>query len=246
MTTAPAPLYSPAQLAHLAARYGIDTDAGRAAMAMQLERAGHHYLAMRGAEHLAAEDAAFRAELQTMADAAQHLAVVLAALSPRAVEALDIAADTAAARAVMTPLPDFGAAVFTEGAAILPGTMPESFQPIGWNAAWTASVAAGMAANARRAIGTAAQRPGRVSGLHSLRVWAENMRGLWQDMLGKPFTFDTHNGGAITPASAFCVDALAILDPKASPTALQTAIRHVRTEARKRAKAATGNNTPPT
>ncbi len=225
MTTAPATLYSPVQLEQLAARHGIDTAAGQEAMAMQLERAGQHYLAMRSAEHLAAEDASFRAELMATADAAQQLAAALAALSPRAVAAFDVAATMAASRALLGAFPDRRAPAFAEGAAILPGPVPDSAQPIGWSAAWAAAAAAGIASNAHYGIRSAKRFAGNPTQRQSLLVWVENMRALWHDLLARPFTFDMHRGVGITRAFVFCAEALAIIDPHFPPKKLQTAMR---------------------
>lgn len=59
----------------------------------------------------------------------------------------------------------------------------------------------------------------------SLRNWVMNIASLWEDITGKKFTFDQHQGKPISPGARFCVDALAIADPSVSPLQTRAAIR---------------------
>lgn len=244
----PSPLYSPEQLRTLAAAHRIATGEQLSAVAQWLERAGAHYLDMAAWESTAERRAALAAEMEAVTGAAEALRAVLAGLSEDGRAQLRRAADTAGWRALIRPASreghTAGAVVAAGGAALLLGAVPDSTHTLPWNAEWVDLAAAGLAANARQIAEAQAGPGGRPFGSHALRVWVENMRTLWTEVLGRRFTYDAHRGEGVTRAYAFCRDALLMLDPAAPLAELDGAMRKTRTAARIRASEKTDNNPP--
>lgn len=248
-TDAPAPgppLYTPEQLHRLAMAHRLAEGPQLARVAEWLELAGRQYLVQRAGEHDGAEHKALRDELAAFASLADALAGALRALSPAAREGIDRAGARAAQLATMLPLPvapdGVRGVAFGRGGALLPGVLPDTVQPIGWDTAWGAAAASGLADNARSAAAAHQLTGGRPFASGALRTWVANMQAMWTGELGRPFTYDAHRREGITPAFLFCRDALAILDPEAPAKTLGSVMRQLIRIARERDAA---RNNPP-
>ncbi|SDE64713.1 hypothetical protein [Rhodospira trueperi] len=61
--------------------------------------------------------------------------------------------------------------------------------------------------------------------LEGLRMWAANMRNLWENILCRRFTVDYEGSDPVSDAAAFCVDALQSVDPDVRSSSVITALR---------------------
>jgi len=71
------------------------------------------------------------------------------------------------------------------------------------------------------------QAQGGPSGSEGIRMWVLNMVSLWEEILGRKFTLDYHQGQPISDAARFTVEALQVIDPNVPTSRIVTGMRKV-------------------